>query len=461
MNRYDELIELKKELEDTPAELQNTMTSAILRAKKSKKKSMMIKAPLLSFTSFAMAFIILVNLFPAVAVAMSNTLGLKALISAVAINPSLKVAVEHDYYQEIGESMTKENVSVTVDYMILDAGNALLFFHVDAPVEKGLYHFELLDTNHEPLPVGSGFDTLYESGKLEVISISIPIGEYTLPEEFLFHIVVNQNIDFKENMEVAVPASEEAPAPIDNKESFTLGTNYDFTFTLHPDQAFTGIVNILPIHEWVTICDQRIYFDTLYMYPTNMRMSVLFDAGNTSIIKALNVSLIDEKGSRYDGNSTFYITDEPDRQDQLQYISFESSYFTDINFTALQINGIARIEKTKLLGEIDYANKTIENMPDNISIDLMELKHDTLYLTLKEDSDITATLGSVLDTSYFDTDGETYYFNSWSVSSDLQNGETNYYYYQIENFMEHEYLLRWSYIRRQDLEHVITIDIVK
>lgn len=456
MNRNDEFSELKNELEQTPIELEYTAAKAIAKAKKSKRRSLLLKTPLISFCSIVIMFITLVNLFPTVALAMSDSLGLKALIRAVAVNPSLKRAVEHDYYQEIGESQTQDDVKVTVDYMILDAGNISFFFHVDAPVDAGLYHFEFLDSQGKKLPAGFSFDTGYKSGKLEVINIQFPGGNTTLPEELTFKVTVNKDENYQETR-TAVMADSDSPFSSEYVEPEATGIDYAFSFKLHPDKQFSSIVNIVPVNRWIEIESQRVYLENLYIYPSNVRLSAYCDEKNSAVIEALDVCLEDEKGSKYEGWGSFFITSDPDVQG-LQYLFFDSCYFSDSDHLKLNINSISMIDKKQLFGKIDYAKKTIENMPDNISIETMDLKADTLILTLKEYSDNTKYHSSIIDSTYFDTDGNKYYFNSWGEGTSPDETEANYHYYKIKNFKDNYYILRWSYRNYKQLDKAVEVE---
>jgi hypothetical protein len=118
---------------------------------------------------------------------------------------------------------------------------------------------------------------------------------------------------------------------------------------------------------------------------------------------------------------------------------------------------MAEIDKSKLFGKIDYTDRTIENIPDNITIEAMDIKNDTLYLTLKEYAERAGNLNSVIDPSYFDVNGGSYYLNTWSFTGSSKDGEPNLYYYVIPNFKDNFYLLRWSYKIDQLLDQPVAV----
>lgn len=456
MDRKDEFWELKNELDHTPVELEYTAAKAITRAKKSKRRSLLFKAPLVSFCSVIVTFVVLVNLFPAVALAMSNTLGIKDLLRAVAVNPSLKRAVEHDYYQEIGDSQTQEDVTVTIDYMILDAGNISFFFHIDAPVDAGTYHCEFLDANGKQLEAGFSFDTGYKTGKLEDIEMQFPIGCTALPDELTFKITVNKDETYQKTG-TAVQSSSDSPYISDYVEPEQTGVNYVFSFKLHPDKQFSSTVDTVPINQWVEIKGQRIHLDNLYIYPSVVRLSLFCDDNNSSVIEALDVCLDDDKGNKFNGWGSLFISEEPDKQ-KSQQLTFESCYFSHSKHLKLYINSISMIEKKQLFGKIDYANKMIENMPESISIETMDVKDDTLYLALEENSHNTKSHCSILELTYYDINDNVYPFNGCSMSTSGDD-KPNIHYYKIKNFKDNYYKIKWSYRVDQKLDKAVVIDL--
>ncbi|MHB8127697.1 MAG: DUF4179 domain-containing protein [Mobilitalea sp.] len=456
MNRNDEFLELKQELEQTPIELGYTAKKAILKLKKTRRRSLLWKTPLVSFCSIAITFVILVNLFPAVALAMSNIPFLENLVSAVAFDPSLKLAVENDYVQIIGESQTQEDVTVTVEYMILDAGHISLFFRVDSPVNKGLYHYDFTDSGKKPFPASIVFDTMYEVGKLEELKIDFVDGS-DIPDDINFKVTINKDEQFQESVIVEVPAPTESDASFEPIEPENTGTDYEFTFVLYPDEEFSQTVNSHPINQWIEIKGQKIYLKSLDIYPSQARLYFLFDENNSALVDELNIYFEDNMGAIYDTKKNGISGTGTADSFDIGSIYFESSYFAGADQLKLYIDGISIIEKDQLYGEVNFSQKTITNLPGGVTIDTMELKDSTLLIRLKVTSDKPNNLSEIISSIYYDLDGNEINFGSWSTGTD--NEFTYISEYKIANYEDNKYKIRWAYSPQQLLEEPIILDI--
>jgi hypothetical protein len=458
MNRNDEFFEIKQALEKTPAELEYITTKAVRRAKNRNRWTAIWKTPVISFCSIAVLFILLVNMFPKVAMAMSNVPFLKELVAAVALDPSLKLAVENDYYQAVGESQSQDNVTVSVDYMILDASHISLFFHVEAPVKEGIYHFELLNDSSSPIAAALAYDNMYETGKLEEIQIEFTDRDSVIPKKMTFQITINVDEDFSEFKTVEVPATDNELTPIPDNQAIQSGTDYDFSFDLYPDVLLARSVDSIPLDQWITIQGQRIYLDCLNIYPTRTRLYIECDKNNSAVLYDLGVYFEDEKGDVYDNRSNGIVAQgSPDSYD-IGAIYFESSYFSNAKALTMFITDITLLEKSKLYGDIDFENRTISNMPEGVIIDKMDLEQNTLSFTLKAPYHKPNSIYEVISSEYFDHSGNTYYFGSWSTNTS-DNEDYFYVNYQISNYTDNKYRLRWSYAPLQVLEQPIPIKI--
>lgn len=460
MNRNDEFIELKQSIEQTPGELEFVTAKTIAKVKKQKRISMLIETPLISFGMLVITFVLLVNLFPSVALAMSNVPVLKDLVSAVAIDPSLKAAVENDYYQAIGLSQTREDVTVTVDYMILDAGHISFFFHVNAPVKAGLYNFQFFDSTGNPLTAVLMYDTMYENNKMEEIKIDFVDGNYQLPRELTFQVTVNQDQHFQEFQEAVMPASTESTSSTEATAPNSEGIDYVFTFLLYPDKNFSQTVDNYPIHQWVEMNGQNIYLESMDIYPTQARL--YFDCGddNSSVIHGLDIYFEDKNGNIYSGKSGLSATGSIDSQD-IGSLYFESSYFADADNFILYIEGISCIDIDRVYGKIDYATKTITNLPEGVTVDSMELSDSTLRFTLKAKLNEPNYQPHLISSEYLDIDGNKYYFRSWYYGYRGEDKTTFYANYEIADFEDNKYKINWIYAPIQPLKAPISIKINK
>ena len=186
MNRRQEYYELLSSLENTPAELNFTMTRVGARIKKAQRKQLLWKTALTSFLTLVIIFVVTVNAFPTVAFALSNVPILGSLVRAVSFDPSMKKAVENNYAQYVGLEKTVDDVTVKIEYLIVDAQRISVFYSCTKPDTLVLNSMQAFDKNDEHLVAGISYKNLSED-KDGLNEARIDLGEDQLiPEELTF-----------------------------------------------------------------------------------------------------------------------------------------------------------------------------------------------------------------------------------------------------------------------------------
>ena len=140
MNRNEEYRALLAQLEGTP--LPPALTDSVPRARaKARRQSRRRRweTSLASLGGAAAAFALAVNLSAPFALACGKVPILKELAAAVATSPSMKAAIEHDYIQYVGQSQTENEVTVALEYLILDRSQLSIFFTVTGPERYDSY----------------------------------------------------------------------------------------------------------------------------------------------------------------------------------------------------------------------------------------------------------------------------------------------------------------------------------
>ena len=130
MNRQQEYWDLIRELDQPPAALEGSALRARARAKR-RRAGRRWGISLGSAAGVCAAFVLAVNTLPTFALACGKVPVLRELAAAVAFSPSLSAAVEHDYVQYIGQSQSFEGLTLTLEYVIADAQQMVVFYRTD------------------------------------------------------------------------------------------------------------------------------------------------------------------------------------------------------------------------------------------------------------------------------------------------------------------------------------------
>ena len=132
MNRNEEYNALLRGLEGAPPGRDGTVGRAGARLRR-RRAGRWCGIPAASLAGVAAAFVLLVNYSMPFAQACSAVPVLRELMAAVAFSPSLKLAVEHNYAQYIGEEQTQNGVTLRLEYLILDQGQLQFFLQASGP----------------------------------------------------------------------------------------------------------------------------------------------------------------------------------------------------------------------------------------------------------------------------------------------------------------------------------------
>lgn len=432
MNRNEEYRALLAQLEDTP--LPPALTDSVPRARaraRRQSRRRRWETSLASLGGAAAAFALAVNLSAPFALACGKVPILKELAAAVATSPSMKAAIEHDYIQYVGQSQTENDVTVALEYLILDRSQLNLFFTVTGPDINESYSLNpILSTPDGASLEGCGYSgSGFTPGELGGSSITLD-PDVSLPEKLLLTLRVTA-------ME---RTSDTAAIPLD-----TAAAHYDvepkiiatLTFPLTLDLDRMGPERRVEIGQWVELDGQRLLIQSLDMEATQARLTVVSDPDNTHWCERFYFYLSDAKGRRYEqgawsSNSGKWVSRGDDREEGQMVLYLESPYFDGVGPYTLSITGAEWLDKDedKRLVRIDLNAGTAAGLPDGAS--LLECRRSDengqqqLIFLVPDDS----TRFSLFSYAYYDGAGERHYLSSsWRSHSWEETGYHSEGYY--------------------------------
>ena len=275
MTRQQEYWELSRELDQTPSALDGTA----LRAKARAKHRRMGKRWGISLGSAAgvcAAFVLAVNTLPTFALACANVPVLRELAAAAAFSPSLSAAVEHDYVQYVGQSQTFDDVTLTLEYVIADQQQMVVFYRTDGGWPYYSASCKLKDETGTPL---SGYS----------------VGSTTSSEE-LKHF----EIHFKELEEIPQNLTMDVELWGTDMEGNDQRLDHTFTFSMTLDPAKTAPAVEVPVNQWIEIDGQRLLVDRLELTPTRTALCLADAPDNTAWLQSLEFHFTDKDGTVYE-----------------------------------------------------------------------------------------------------------------------------------------------------------------
>lgn len=338
MDRMEEYRALLAGLEPAPAALEGSVQRALARRRRERRAR---RAWISSFGGAAAVFalfVLLVNVSAPFAAACEGIPILKELAAAVSFSPTLSSAVDHGYVQHIGEAQTDNGITVELDYMMLDGGQAVFFGRVSGPegVERCQVRPEIRARD------GSGLDGV------ALMSGSIPVGElstlFTLainPEEFRFPEVLRVTcyVELDQSPFHAPVRAPEGPQerPPDAAVSFEVPV----------DQKLLNQHRTLPVDQRITVEGIPLRLTGLAFYPTFARFTLEQDEDSPMVLQTIEFYFTDEQGNRYERGSASGLSAMGDTY------WFESPFFQEPEHLTLHITGTTWLEKDRERAVID------------------------------------------------------------------------------------------------------------
>ncbi len=347
MNRNEEYFALLTQLEDTPPALEGCGE----RARKQARRHRGLGTSLASLGGIAAAFVLLVNTSVPFAMACARIPGLRELTAAVVFSDSLKLAVENDFVQYIGQSQTIEGTTMTVEYVIADKRQVNIFCRFEGD-------FDYLNgrprvTNLDGTPL-EGY-SLYGGGMSqqgELDCITLDFADRDTPSSLRLRYEVEKLA--RDLQELAPERSSDHHGELAEPEAL-----FSFTFDLELDEHMIFQGESYPLDQWVELDGQRILLETVEIYPTFIQINLDCDPDNAAYLTGLEFYLEDEQGRQTEhisnGISGRGRADGPG----ISAVRRESSFFWEARHLTLHIVSADWLDKDRQYATIDLLGGAI------------------------------------------------------------------------------------------------------
>lgn len=404
MNRNEEYNALLRELEQTPPALDGTVDRARARLRR-RRAGRWWGIPAASLAGVAAAFVLLVNYSMPFAQACSTVPVLRELMAAVAFSPSLKLAVEHNYAQYIGEEQTQNGVTLRLEYLILDQGQLRFFLKVDGPHGHYMASADLADEDGVPLEGCAISSSAFDPGELTgAVSVHVSDDAFRFPEVLRLTL----------HLEGEDGGAVDAPRPaLGDGEETTPAYEGDFFFEIPLDASHLNEVISIPMGDWVEVDGQLLRF-ALDSYPTYGRLTVEEHPDNTASLAGLDFYLEDETGNKYEDNPSGSLSALGNAH------MCDTIFFSNPAHVTLYITRLEWLEPDRAWVTVDLEQGVaLDPLPDGVELAVNRTEDSVTELAFlapepPESDENTMVSYQVCGGSYRAPGGETCYFNTHS-----------------------------------------------
>ena len=336
MNRMEEYEAMVTQLETVP------ISDPVAKAKKRWRRSRAVRRSVAGLAAAFGVFVGMINLSPAVSAACRELPFLKEVVALLTFNPSLRMAIEHDYVQMVGQEQTKDAVTGRVEYLIVDQKQVNVFFTLTSET------YDWLDATPEITGMnGEHFQTAMSYGGLPeeadaLRQLTIDFVEENVPDELKLMLRV-RNVESRYGVAEAPTAQVGENWPEENTPEILTELTFDLKF----DPQYTAQGRTEVLNRTVEVGGQKITITDMEVYPTHIRINIQEDERNSAWINSLRFYLELEDGNRIEKISNgISATGSATTPSMVSYRA-ESSYFYDADCIRLCITGADLLDKER------------------------------------------------------------------------------------------------------------------
>ncbi|NDI36170.1 DUF4179 domain-containing protein [Chengkuizengella sediminis] len=403
-NKEDHLLnELKDHYSklSIPDQMDQMINNGIMKAKKKQRLKRSTYVTTIAVSILMLLFVTSIRVSPVFASFVTNIPGLSKVVELINYDKGLQSAVDNGFIQVIGKSDEHEEITFTVDSVIIDESKLIVFYTITGIEEYNyisLSKVELLKSNGERYKVGTSYD--HNINEVEdMVSNKIDFSFHgDTPEEFTLNVNIStsENADTEENL----PYTWSVPFQVDKT-------------------LFENMKHIYDINQTVNIEDQLITFEKVTIYPTRSELSISFDENNSKKIFGFDdLRIVDQSKNEWSTNngvSAVHISDH----ERLLY--FDSNYFYEPDEMYIEFKSIRTLDKDKLELQVDLEQQKLIKAPDeNITLEFINEKGGELEIGFRIKYDGLHQIRSEEISHEFHDSSATYSFRT-STSSILSN----------------------------------------
>ncbi|MGM7684242.1 DUF4179 domain-containing protein [Cytobacillus sp. Hm23] len=330
-----------------PEGLDQSIRNGMNKATKSRRINRRMRLTFISACILILSFVTTVRVSPAFANYMSTIPGLAKIIELIQFDQSLQVAVENEFIQHIGASKEQNGVTFTIDSVIVDESKMVMFYTMENVDDYNYLHPlpDLLTSEGKDYLTSSSSSNLTNKQNENSISgrFEFNFHEAVPTEGFILQLIVEAGDDLSNMSE--------------------LPHEYSIPFQVNTE-LFENMKELYEINKTVEVEGQKITFETLEVYPIQLKLQVTYDKNNTmKIFELEDLRIVDENGDEV--TSISHGVTGSNITEYGESFHLESNYFKKPKELYIEFTAIRALDKNLLDLQVDVKNRKIVKAPDD------------------------------------------------------------------------------------------------
>ena len=371
LNRMERLLDEKMRELHVSNEAEFAILNGFKRAQLKQKRRKQLVYSMSSVAVLLVSLTFLIRFSPTFAQALENIPGLGAIVTLVQDDKGIEASIENQYYEEIGSSMTVQDITMAIDGVIADETGMILSYTLEAPFSLNDVYLGKIDLFQNNKKIELGFTMVRSSSDKTITKVEETIRVITPPS----HIIDYSNPHF------------ELFVSIDNQEDI----QFTFPITLEKEIAKTITHDV---NKEVTISDQKLTIQQVKVSPLRAAIEMKIDGDNDmQIFEFATLKLQDEKGELWgtpkaSGTSVGY--GGVDNTERTYFI--ESNYFRQPKELYLIIGDIEALPEDERELQIDFEKKQVISQSQQYPIRIENIQKNGFEAWFEPEDDFLGSL---------------------------------------------------------------------
>jgi hypothetical protein len=432
--------EFKKDKEaymgiEIPESLERTILEGLEKGKKQRKRFILRRASSIAAILILTLMCVMVVNSPALANQLKRIPAFAYILKVIHWDKGMTEAFEQGYFQELGLSQGHEGITLTLDKLVADEKNMVIFYTVDNKSDKeiSMCHFAFIDPKGEHFTAGIGTNGLEKdesrpgnifTGRTDV---NFPDNNGSVPESFSIEVTMTQSpdISYEEPVQAGSESSRNDNSNRSIKGEFpskekALKSVWTFSLKLDTEKFFNKKIEY-PLDKIIEIEGQKIIFKKVIVYPTRLGVQMEIVKENTKELFYFDdLRFENEEGEIWAGIMNG-VSGFGGPGDDEKTIYLQSNYFTKPKELYLKFSSIRALDKDKCKVMVDLEKGgVLSELPQGLRItdinslsDGYELKYELENDNMKDEK----RAYNVFYSEFIDASGKKYSFNHSSMQS--------------------------------------------
>ena len=382
---YDTFVQELAQIHVPNDQLAVARMESVRRYRKENRKRQQIWKGMALTCALLMIFVGSIRLSPAFASVVSNIPGLAPLVQMITYDKGVADILDHHYYEELGQTQTKNDLSFTLQGVIADETGMILPYKISSPMD-------LSDSVTEKIEL-----------RLNGEAVHAQVDFHRYREEKVFQIEDNLIVTFFDPINYENAQFELYIQFADEKQ-----TEFTFPFALKKGIAKAKIYEL---NEKMSFEGQNITVKSVSISPIRTGVTIALDPNNEEkIVDFDDIRILDEKGEEWSAIDRGTVATGSVDEGTTYYM--QSNYFREPKKLTLSIGKVLILRKEQDYIDVDFNQNKVVSKPPSIPGLQVKVEKPMVTLNIPTSSYIQGFNGNATDANDYDIDAESEVINS-------------------------------------------------